>query len=136
MKKYFNNQGITLVELVVVILIVGILSTSIYTTIKDVPHKARAAEFQTVLSGIYNAQKVYESENGNYSNDINELEIDFSGDSKWFKYSVECSDSTFTAIATVDKKFGKAAIGNTATINQSGKREVIGGLKKYAKKWD
>jgi len=135
MRTIHNNSGLTLVELVLVVAIIGILSTTIYLTVKDAPHKARATEFQTVLNGIYNAEKIYESENGSFTGNIDELDIDYK--KNWFDYKIEViGDSSFIATAFVVKTFGKASAGQcTATINQSGEKTVTGGLARYAKNW-
>ncbi len=135
MKRY-NNRGVSLVELMIVIVIIGILSTSIYVTIKDTPHKAKASEFPTVLMSLYQAEKIYEGETGSYSSDFEELDIESPEGSKWFEYSIEASDSTFVATASVKKSFGKARSGHTATIDQNGVKTANGGLAKYVKNWE
>ena len=136
MSTKYNKKGITLIELMVVIAIIGILSTSIYVTIKDAPHKAKASEFPTVLSSIRQAEMIFEGETGRYTSDFTELDIDSPEDSKWFDYSVSASDTSFIVSATVKQNFGKAKKGNTATIDQNGKKTAEGGLAKYVRNWD
>ena len=131
-----NASGITLIELMVVIAIIGILSTSIYVTIKDAPHKAKASEFPTVLKSIRSAEIIFEGETGRYTGDFNELDIDSPEGSKWFEYSVAASDTSFVVTATVKQNFGKAKKGQTATIDQSGNKTAEGGLAKYVKNWN
>lgn len=136
MRMQHSDNGITLIELMVVIAIIGILSTSIYVTIKDAPHKAKASEFPTVLRNISTAEKIFEGETGRYTSDFTELDIDSPEDSKWFEYSVSASDTSFIATATVKQSFGKAKKGNAATIDQNGKKTAEGGLAKYVRNWD
>jgi prepilin-type N-terminal cleavage/methylation domain-containing protein len=136
MKRMNSNRGITLVELMVVITIIGILSINIYVALKNAPHKARASEFPTVLSSIRQAEIIFEGETGRYSSDLSELDIESTEDSKWFDYSVSATDTSFVATATVKQSFGKAKKGNAATIDQNGKKSANGGLAKYVRNWN
>ena len=131
-----NNRGITLIELMVVIAIIGILSVNIYVALKNAPHKARASEFPMVLSSLRQAEIIFEGETGQYTNELSELDIESTEDSKWFDYSVSATDTSFIATATVKQTFGKAKKGNTATIDQNGKKTSNGGLTKYVRNWD
>ena len=135
MKKQFNNKGVTLIEIMIVIIIIGIISATIYqTAFKDAPNKARALAVSTTLPKLFMAEELYAGECGVYTNNINELDMDMPT-SEWFQYSVNVTDSSFIATATVIKKFGKAAINDIATIDDKGNKTTTGGLTRYLRNW-
>ncbi|MBO5910586.1 MAG: prepilin-type N-terminal cleavage/methylation domain-containing protein [Elusimicrobiaceae bacterium] len=78
--KKSNKQAFTLIELLVVVLIIGILVAVAVPQYKRAVYKSRAAEAITVLRAIAQAQEVYFLQNGEYTNDISELDVDVSAD--------------------------------------------------------
>lgn len=137
MKKILYNKGFTLIELIVVIVIIGILTTIAGVKYgKSYIHKARALEFQTVLSAIFTAEGAYEAENGSYysGSDLNVLDVTIPK-SKHFSYSINASADQFTATATIKKRFGKATTTDSATIDHLGNKTVTKNLSMYAPNW-
>ncbi len=66
-KTYMGSQkGITLIELMVVLVILGILATLIVPKVMDKPGKARQLKARLQIESIETALKFYKLENGTY----------------------------------------------------------------------
>jgi len=134
-----SPHGFTLVELMVVIIIVGILASFAIPRFTNATHKAKAAEFQTVLKAIYSAEITAYEESGMYG-PMEELDVDKNSisESKWFEYSVDVTEggTGFVAVASVRAPgIGAAKAGAKATIDQDGKKGGDEELLRYAKAW-
>ncbi len=92
-----KNAGFTLIELLVVVLIIGILSAVALPQYTKAVEKSRAAEALVMLKAIAQANEVYYLANGEYTQDINNLDIVVPGEdaihqgtarkkSKFFQY--------------------------------------------------
>jgi type IV pilus assembly protein PilE len=69
MISYRYNKGITLLELLVVILIVGILAAVAIPTYTGYMVRARRADAKTVLEQVRAAQEMWKAERGSYATD-------------------------------------------------------------------
>ena len=72
-----NKKAFTLIELLVVVLIIGILSAIALPQYNKAVEKARFAEAIMAVEAIARAQDLYKLANGNYTRDINDLDITF-----------------------------------------------------------
>jgi prepilin-type N-terminal cleavage/methylation domain-containing protein len=86
-----RNSGFTLIEMLVVVLIIGILSSVALPQYKKAVQKARATEAIQAGKSWGVAQRVYELEYGHYTSDLNELSVKIP-DLKHFYMSVGSSD--------------------------------------------
>lgn len=135
--KKLMNKGFTLVELMVVIVIVGILAAVAIPKFTVASHKAKASEFPTVLSSIYQGEHTYEAETGSFSTDLTGALGVSIPSSKWFSYDATLSGITaFTADAEVTGSgFGIADAGQRAYITDQGSKVVVGDWSVYAPNW-
>ena len=70
-------SGFTLIELLVVVLIIGILSAVAMPQYQKTVIKARAAELQTIARSLITAQQAYFMANGEYADNLDNLDISF-----------------------------------------------------------
>ena len=66
MKK---EKGLTLIELLIVIVIVGILAAVAIPTYTGYTQRGRRADAKTALEQLRASQEVFRAENGRYAND-------------------------------------------------------------------
>ncbi len=71
------KKGFTLIELLVVVLIIGILSAIALPQYTKAVEKSRAAEAMTLLKAIETAENAYYMANGEYTEDLSSLDLEF-----------------------------------------------------------
>lgn len=75
MKKQ-NNSGFTLIEVLVVVLIIGILTSVALPQYQKAVEKTRAMQGVQALKDILSAQQVYYETYGRYTHDLSKLDVD------------------------------------------------------------
>ena len=73
-------NGFTLIELLVVVLIIGILSAVALPQYQKAVEKARMTEGIMAVEQIARLQELYRMANGNYTRDINDLDLSLSAE--------------------------------------------------------
>ena len=86
-----NNKAFTLVELLVVVLIIGILAAIALPQYQIAIAKSRLSTLKEVVGNIKNAQEIFYLQHGNYTTELNELDISLPGylgkdDNGWYVF--------------------------------------------------
>ena len=71
------RSGFTLVELLVVVLIIGILAAVAVPQYQVAVSKSRVVSFLPVMHSVLNAQAVYHLANDTYTDDMDDLDVNF-----------------------------------------------------------
>ena len=79
-----NQKGFSLIELMVVVSIIGILSSIAVPQFQKFKKKAQQAEAKTLLSGIYTAQKIFSVEHNTYYSNLYAIGFEVGGVVKTF----------------------------------------------------
>ena len=101
-----SRLGFTLIELLVVVLIIGILAAVAVPQYQKAVEKSRAMEGVILTRAILNAQQRYFLENGTYTKDLNDLDIQIPG--------TEVTPSG-DALSVQSAKYFKCAAASTGT---------------------
>jgi len=100
-----SNQGFTLIELMVVIVIIGVLASLAIPRFTEASAKAKVAEAPRILASFESAYLAAIAEKGNVTK-ADELiftpptyKADGTGESKWFSYTLTTTANALTAKA-------------------------------------
>ena len=115
LRLYRQMQGITLLELMIVVVIVGILAVIAYPTYRDFAARAKRTEAKAALLKIATNQERFYLNNNSYTTDMTQLGFSGAGnvmsDSRSYTINVGAANaSNFTATATyndLDNEAGK-----------------------------
>lgn len=77
--RYTRSLGFTLVELLIVVAIIGVLSTIGVPTFKKMVQKSKKSEAKVNLGGLYTAEQAFFSEYGAYGNRIDKVGFEVDG---------------------------------------------------------
>ncbi len=94
------QKAFTLIEILVVVLIIGILSAVALPQYQKTVEKARFTEAVMAVEEIARAQDLYKLANGNYTRDINDLDISFGGEDAQYNGYPAKQGTYFKFVAT------------------------------------
>jgi len=95
-----RKSGFTLVELLIVIAIIGVLSTVGVPTFRRMIQKSKKTEAQVNLGGLYTAEQAFLSEYGAYGNNLARLGFQVDGNAANMTYVIGFFNTT--CVPTVD----------------------------------
>jgi type IV pilus assembly protein PilE len=123
MKKSHQSQvGMTLIELMIVVAIVGVLSAIAYPSYTEYVLRGHRAEARTALMDLMQQQERFFTQNGAYAAPLTTDFKAFSGDSAANGYY------TLSAAACAAPNDLKLCVALTATRNTSGSDPTVGDL--------
>lgn len=107
-----REQGFTIIELLIVIIVIGILAALVITTYNGIQQKARNTERQTDINAIRSQVEAYYAQNGKYPSldQMNEA----NGNTNWRS----------TNLKGLDKEALKDPSGSTYTLATSAAADV------------
>ena len=120
-------RGITIIELMIVIVIIGIMASIAYPQYREFAARAKRTEAKSALLQIAQNQERFYLSNSTFTNDMQNLGFpDSSGfitDSESYSVSVTAANSNdFTAVATYQFDDAEKARCETFTITGGGQR--------------
>ena len=116
-----NNQGFTLVELAVVVIIIGVLAAFAVPKFRDAVERSKASEAFNYLSTVRASQERYHARNATYASDRSKLDVSLA-DPKYFGVG-DIDDSTLETSwkLTLTRSGASAGYGAyTVTFSQDG----------------
>ena len=127
-----NENGFTLTELLVVIVIIGILAALAIPRFLNVTTNAKMTEAKLMLKQLYNLERAHYLENDAYSNDLLALgfeqeKLKSEGGSARYRIAITSATATeFLATATAVVDFDNDGAFNVWSINHAGElRQVV-----------
>lgn len=126
-----NNNGFSLVELMVIVVIIGILAAVATMKYSEQVNKAKVNSMITTLRRIEDAQIVYSAANNSYAECANSEEVQQKlgvlTASEYFAYSVELGDDSthYNIIAEVVKDLGEIPSGQQVIITDSSTAKLL-----------
>jgi type IV pilus assembly protein PilE len=124
---YKNMRGVTLLELMIVVVVVGILASIAYPNYRDMVARSKRNEAKAALLQIATNQERFYLNNQSYTDDMTQLGFNVANNfvTETGSYQIDVAGSnasTYTATATylkADNEAGKCA---TFTIRPNGDR--------------
>jgi type IV pilus assembly protein PilE len=124
-KMYRHMRGVTLLELMIVVVIVAILATIAYPNYREFVARAKRNEAKAALLQIAQNQERFYLQNNTYTTDMTQLGFPVAGayitDTESYSVSVPFADANdFTAIATYQRPDNEADKCQTFNIDGRG----------------
>ena len=123
MRKYM--RGVTLLELMIVVVIISILAAVAYPNYRQYVARAKRNEAKAALLQIATLQERFYLQNNTYTTDMSQLGFGSAGcnltDTETYNVCVNAANAnTFNATATYQKADGEAGKCQTFTIDGAG----------------
>ena len=94
------RREFSLLEVMIVVVIIGILSTLAYPSLEGYLQRSKQTEAKVGPSAVYTAQKIYFAINQTYADSLSNLDVQLeTGGSSRYSITLTGSSSSFTATA-------------------------------------
>ncbi len=111
-----SRKGLTLVELLIVVAIVGVLSTVGIPTYRKLVAKARKSEAKVGLSGVYTVEAAFFSEYNSYGNNLKQMGFEYPGGSAAI-YAIGFPTTACAVNTTIQPTAASAVTGINGSFN-------------------
>ena len=98
-KKNTQQQGITILELLIVFIIIGILAAIALPSVLSQSAKAKQSEAKTYLGAINRAQQTFRMEEGTFAANMDELNIELSTSTNNYLYTMNGNTNQASVVA-------------------------------------
>ncbi len=137
-KRMKSEKGLTLIELLIVIVVVGVLAAIAIPMYSDYMIRARRADAKTALEQLRAAQEMFRAERGRYANDGSDGDAFTLLRTTWGGPASPSGDYNITMVATTATFTGTATPSTSRqssdgwlAINQDGTK-----TSQYPQKWE
>ncbi len=126
-----DEEGFSLTEILVVIVIIGILILLAMPKFTSVISRAKTTEAKVMLKHLFTLQKAYYYENDRYSKSLSEIGFEQAklitegGEARYKVEIVQANESSFLARATAVVDFDKDGNLNVWEVDESGKIKQV-----------
>lgn len=97
LQKKQNNEGFTLVELLVVVIIVGILAAIALPSFLNQTAKAKQSEAKTTITNVHRGQQGFRTEFNRFAQSYTELSLGLPSQTANYIYSISSPDGDFAS---------------------------------------
>jgi len=124
---YRSQNGFTLIELMITVVIISILASIAYPSYQEFVKRGNRTEGQAFLSEVAARQERYFVQNNEYTDDVDKLNLKNGSTSETGKYelSIDENDGDGGYTLTAEQQFNDTACGDL-TLTATGIRGVTG----------
>lgn len=125
-KRFLQEEGFSLTELLVVIVVIGVLILLALPKFSSVVTKAKETEAKIILKHLHSLEEAYFFEKDTYTNDLaalgfeQEKMVTEGGNARYKVEITKANTYEYTATATAIVDFDKDGVFNVWTIDQEG----------------
>jgi len=123
--KNKDNEGFTMIELVIVFILIGILSAIALPSFLNQAAKAQQSEAKTYVGAVNRAQQAYRMENTSFAGDIDTLQIGIPASTNNYGYAIAGNTSFATITATANDTSALKGFNGGVTVLSAGQTLAI-----------
>lgn len=126
-EKRGNNQGFTIIELLIVIIVIGILSAISLPSFLNQANKARQTEAKTYIGSMNRAQQAAYLEQGGFVTDLDQLALGIPSETTTYIYRISVGSAAGSSV--VNRAIPSDGSFSNTPNPQAGASAYIGGVK-------
>lgn len=124
-RKFKQNMGFTLVELMIVVAVIGILAAIGYPAYQDYVIRAKRADGKAALLAVQMAEEKWRANHTSYTTALDSTGLNIGTSSPNGHYTISVSSTNGYTVTAAPSGFSDAKCGNLG-INQAGTKTVTG----------